>query len=264
MQKSWSEEENELLRKEWPTSDKSKIIELFPNREYKTIKGRASYLGIKKIESFKNLNKLSFLLEESCESFYWLGLLMADGHFSDRNEIKLTMSEKDQCQIDKFCELTGTKSKRYSDVESGGYISRPFYTVSVMDNYTVAYLKDLYAIESNKTKKPCEIRGICKGRFFIPWLAGFFDGDGCVLKDKKGTVNGLRIQIHSSWKENLDIISKSLERYEIVSRSYIDTQGYARLVVFSQENILKLCKLVSKSDIPLLDRKLPFALESLA
>jgi hypothetical protein len=264
MQKTWSEEETELLRKEWPTSTKQRILELFPSREYKSIKGRASYLKIKKVEFFNNINKLSFLLEKSNRSFYWIGLLMADGHFSSRNEIKLTLSEKDRCQIDNFCELTGTKYKRYSGVAYGKYTSKPFYAVSVMDNHTVSYLKDLYSIESNKTIKPCEIKGICKSKFFIPWFVGFFDGDGCVMKDKSGKANGLRIQIHSSWKENLDIISNTLKDYGVMSRSYIDTQGYARLVIFSTANMIKICELACNSNIQLLERKLPFALKSLA
>lgn len=263
MQKAWSNAEIDLLKTEWPTANKARISELFPDREYKTIKSKAYHLKIKKVPHFKNINKLSFLLEESNHAFYWIGLLMADGHFSERNEIRFTLSEKDKCQIEKFAELSGAKIKKFSNIESGGYISAPFYTISVMDANTISCLKARYRIESNKTKKPCRIDTICESRFFIPWFAGFFDGDGCVMKNNRGIANGLRIQIHSSWKENLDLISKTLDNLGIKSKSYLDTQGYAKLVIFSTKNILELCKISCEAKIPLLDRKLPFALQSL-
>lgn len=245
-QKSWTNEEDELFKTMWNKHSKSDILLAFPDRKYGSLKSHARFLNIKKDITTLSHNKLSILLNECNMSYYWLGFLMADGHFSKLMDIKLTISEKDIDHITKFANLVSTSVKT-----NKGYCS-----IAVRDVNTVKVLKEKYSIHSNKTEYPCNISSFNTKESFLAWFSGFFDGDGCVLK-RKGKVSGLRIQIHSSWIKNLEFISEKLKEYlNINSRSYIDTQGYARWVCFKDAGIL--IKEIQSLNLPIMERKLGF------
>jgi len=255
-QNKWSKEEDSLLIKYWPKKSKQDILNIFNNRSYESIKTRASILGLKKIDNFKNHNKLVKLLSESDESYYWIGFIMADGHISKKT-IKISLSIKDKDHLHKLIHYLGTELKLWyrKPHTLGKYKTSGSYTFSVMDAYTVPLLCKKFKIKSNKTEFAPRIDDIITSDYFIPWFCGFFDGDGCVLKKEEQPV-GLRIQIHSSWINVLFKITEKLNSLGVLSRSYIDTQGYSRLVVY-KKGLLPLIDMINDYSIPLMDRKLP-------
>jgi hypothetical protein len=264
-QKSWTTEEKDLLRSMWDKHSKSDILKAFPDRNYRSLKSVAHTLGCVKDKDLKYHNKLKNLVNESNESYYWLGLLMADGHFSKTYEIKLSLSAKDICIFEKFMKYIDYDANiKFSYGHTyGSYNSQNYNSISIRDINTVKILIEKYSIVSNKTKSPCDISSIQDKEKFISWFVGFFDGDGCMMKDSKGKLSGMRIQIHHSWIDNLDLISKKLlNDFDIKSRSYIDTQGYARWVCFGRENHMKFVDYVESLSLPYLDRKWGFAKQS--
>ena len=254
-QTHWTVQEDVLLEKLWDKDLKSNILKAFPYRTYKSIKTRANDFGFQKDKSILFHNKLKMLLEESNTNCYWIGFLMADGHFSKTWDIKLTLAIKDLNHLEKFAKLIDTKIHIGKSVKYKQYTSQPNCNISVRDISTVKILKEKYSIDSNKTKNPCDISLFDTKEKFLSWFAGFFDGDGCVLKNKSGKIEGLRIQIYNTWIKNLEFISEKLKEYlNINSRSYIDSQGYARWVCFKDAGIL--IKEIQSLNLPIMERKL--------
>lgn len=246
-QKMWTKEEEILLEELWPNSSKKDICNYF-DRSYTSIKGKAGLMGLKKLEDFKFENKLKVLTDETNQTFYWLGFLMADGHFSKRYEIKLTLKNTDEDHLKKFMDYIGCgELKTYKKI---------YLTIAVRDANSVKFLAKKYNINSSKTYLPCDLSSIQDKDLFLSFFTGFFDGDGCVLKTKIKP-NGIRIQVHSSWFDNLKWMSIQLNKfYGIEPKVYIDTQGFARFVMFRKEHLKKLFQEIKSLNIYYLERKI--------
>lgn len=253
-QKMWTAKEIKLLKKMWDMDSKNDILKAFPDRSYLSLKGKAQHLKIHKNKSILSHNKLSILLEERNEIYYWLGFLMADGHFSKLNDVKLTVAKKDLNHLKKFANLINANISNCRETRYNNYISKS-YSLAVRDVNTVSSLKVKYSINSNKTKNPCDISKFNTYEKFLSWFAGFFDGDGCVLKNSNGSISGLRIQIYHTWIYNLEFICEQIKSYlKVDSRAYIDSQGYARWVCFRNAKIIMHA--IQILNIPIMERKL--------
>jgi intein-encoded DNA endonuclease-like protein len=256
-QKHWTKEEDDTIITMWPNFSKKDIMKVFAGRSYNSLIARAQILNVSKNKDTLSHYKLISLLDNTEEAHYWIGLLMADGHFSKNFEIKLTLSEKDKSHVEKFAKALSVNVNKNKSVTYKGYVSSPSYSVAVRDSYTMKILIDRYSLSSNKTENPCNISSIISEKLFLAWFVGFFDGDGCVVKNKKGAPSGLRIQVHGSWIDNLQLITdKLLKDFGIVSRSYIDTQGYARLVCWGKVNLDKIKAALNDITVPFIHRKL--------
>ena len=73
--------------------EKSKeyILKLFPEYKWRSIQNIASYLKIKRNHSLIGGRKgnVSFLLNKSNESYYWLGLIASDGSIYNEGTLKI-------------------------------------------------------------------------------------------------------------------------------------------------------------------------------
>jgi hypothetical protein len=126
----------------------------------------------------RSKNKLSNLLKNSYIAYYWLGFLMADGHFSRKESIKLSINKKDLKHLEKFALFVN------------GYISsereNSVYTVNLMDKRVVKFLKKKFTISHIKTYIPPKIRIFKKmtDNQFLSFFVGYVDGDGSIIYDK--------------------------------------------------------------------------------
>lgn len=108
---NWSEKELLFLNNNYEILDKNELLnELLP-KTWVAINQKAYVLGLKR----KNKNSdLSVLLNEDPITYYWIGFLMADGHFSEKGLIQVNLSI---CDIDhlnklgKFISLTNKLNK---------------------------------------------------------------------------------------------------------------------------------------------------------
>ena len=123
-QKFWTDDEINLLKKMWDMDSKSDILKSFPNRSYTGIMVAAHKIGLHKDKSILSHNKLAILLEEKNEIYYWLGFLMADGHFSKLNDIKLAVSAKDLNHLEKFGKLINANISSCKKIKYNGYTSK--------------------------------------------------------------------------------------------------------------------------------------------
>ena len=164
---------------------------------------------------------MSKLLKGSLPAVYWMGFLLADGHFTKSGSaIQVSVALQDQDHLTRFANFVG------SNVRIGLNECR----TSLKNKQLFPSLIAAYDIQHNKTYNPPNLKKLelDKQQFFALFV-GFFDGDGCVNIKKNGDGYG-RIRVHASWFENLNFFSDLIiDRFGKLSRQrpLIDARGYA-------------------------------------
>jgi hypothetical protein len=194
------------------------------------------------------LSDLSPLLKEEPISYYWLGFLIADAHFNN-NRIIFCLSEKDKAQVEKFALF----------VNYHGAIKRSEgnYKIAVMHTDVVYRLRNNFKISNNKTIFPCDISKIIDDTLLICFLIGFIDGDGCIAQQTKRNDCSIKIKLHKSWAENLQIMSNRVCGVVKIKPAtvHINCYGYATLC-FSNSILVKYLKSqYIEMRLPVLTRK---------
>jgi hypothetical protein len=193
-------------------------------------------------------SELSILLLEIPETYYWIGFLMADGHFYDNNRIKLTLSCKDLEHIKKF--------QRYIKTDNISFYKNSV-CVSAMDVKIVPLIKNKFSITSHKTYEPCDITNITNDNLFISLFIGFVDGDGSISNIFKRKDSHILIKVYKTWINNLNYFSRrvsSLCNVRII-HTKINKKGYA-CISFSNSTLIKYLKRKEiELGLPVLSRK---------
>lgn len=137
---------------------------------------------------------LEKLLEDTPESCYWIGFLMADGHFDRQGgSVSLKLSIRDRQHVNKISKILDSKVHIYK-------VDKRRYAVTAKRNKIICNLiMNKYSICNNKTKNP-PIINILKDDLFIAFLIGFIDGDGHI----ENRTMGIEISCYKSWKNNLN------------------------------------------------------------
>ena len=192
-----------------------------------------------------NKNKkcdMTSLLENSRESFYWLGFLMADGHFSDKNRLQIMISIKDELHLDKLKTFLKVEIKTYKSVLDKVYVG-----ISAMDTKVIREIKSRFSIVSSKTLTPCNISSLTEEELFCLSI-GFIDGDGCIDKQYNRVHPKLRVKCHPSWLPNLKLLYP-------LGRSYLDSRGYANVSISETELLVNMKLRAEYLKLPIMTRK---------
>ena len=193
---------------------------------------------------------LSVLLKNLPESYYWVGFIMADGHITDNKRLKLVLSLKDIDHLKKF--------KSYISLKSEIKIYKNSCGISVMDSVYIKSLCEKFNIKQNKTYNPPDIsvfENIQEEKLKYALLAGFIDGDGNISSRlPKSNAFFLRIQLHSSWINILQIFHKMIDP-EGLNTVKINNRGYAQFVISNTEILKNLKERILNLNIPILLRK---------
>jgi len=191
---------------------------------------------------------LSVLLNETPTSYYWMGFLIADGHFYNRGAIKLHLSEKDREQINKFRRFVHYSGKAKT------------CTMNAMNPTVVHKIMNKFHITNLKTYNPCSIRWI-EGDLLFSLIVGMFDGDGNI-RWRNNSVSALEMKLHKNWFENLRFIESFLYEYlkveksKNVSLTRLRKDGYS-VIILSDRYLLALIRKKSEElKIPFMKRKL--------
>lgn len=185
----------------------------------------------------KRLGDCSFLLEESYESLYWIGFLLADGHFSNSKRIKLCLANKDSEHVKIFCDKIGCNFILNKDKNP---------EVTIMHTEVVSKLCEKFKIKSNKTYFPADISSIT-GEKLTALTIGFIDGDGCIKFQTGRNKPLLSIKCHNSWLNNLKYM---------FGQAYIDKgSGYALVNIGKIETLKYYKNFVVENNLPILKRK---------
>lgn len=196
----------------------------------------------------KRFNNLKVLLEETPETYYWIGFLLADGHFDNGKRIIVGLSEHDRDHLEKFAKYIGYEGT-ISLVKKGPYSA---VRLSAMDTEVVGKLCEKFGIENNKTyNPPASLRWVSED-LFICLMAGLIDGDGNITNFYKRNDAFIRIKQHKSW---LPILREIGEYFGESDRVKINKQGYAEVEITGFPKIRELKKKLLEYNLPLMDRK---------
>jgi len=179
----------------------------------------------KKIHKKNYPSKIEKLLNETAESYYWIGYLLADGHFYKNYRVRFTQNGEDKVSVEKFKKYieAETQVKYRTDIDCAEF--------SIMNVDVIKQIEEKFDIKSDKTYNPPQ-KTIFEN-MDIDMLAylfiGFVDGDGHIGNLHKRKDFNLQIKVHSSWYDILKIFEKRL--FGLDNHTKINKQGYARLII---------------------------------
>ncbi len=190
----WTEKEVNFLISNYMYLSKIEL-EKHLNKTWSGIRSKAMELGLKRSQC---KNKIRNLLNESCEAYYWMGFLMADGYFRfESYQIHLNLSNKDFNHIKKYINFIEFDHGSIVDRNNDGILSKH---VGCGDKYSFLNIVDKFGIKKSKTYNGFNVDKILnlKDDFFLSFLIGFIDGDGN-LSVKKNGCKEIRIRCHKNW-----------------------------------------------------------------
>lgn len=190
-------------------------------------------------------NKLSNLLDESPESYYWLGFLLADGHFSNNNRLVLSISRKDQDHLKNLLSFLNCDSEIRDHSFEWHDTDYDMSALSIMDTNSISIMRDKYKIESNKTKQPPDLSSLSGINKFCVMI-GFVDGDGSIQYQTGRTDCKISVKCYSSWLDNLKFLFGSAR---------INSAGYAYHCTADNEIIRAWKRKVLDLKLPIMHRK---------
>jgi DNA-binding CsgD family transcriptional regulator len=179
---------------------------------------------------------LSSLLEETPEAYYWIGFLLADGHF-ENGRIKFHLASKDSDQVKKFANFIKW---------TGNFDDRGELGIGVAAKHTevVDELCKKFDIKKNKTYNPPKTILNHNKELLKYLLIGFIDGDGTINE------NSIRFRIHSSW---LNILNEFANLFDNEKKATTTKDGYAYWRINKHNTTEVLLPLMSS--VPYLKRK---------
>ena len=252
--KEWSDDDIQMLYDSYPSFDKTQLMNVFPNRKWNLIVSKANKLSIKRNNKHleKIIGKTEKLLFDDVISYYWIGFLLADGHFSKNNRMSVTLSIKDREHLLKlatYLESNLKVNKKQTTV-----------TISILDTYNVRKIKEKFDISNNKTENLPKIESFLKisDENLFSLIVGYIDGDGSIGKQYSRNDAILRIQVHKNWLPFLYMINHFLQKYiglTIKSHPYINKSGYAQICIANSEFLNKIKKKTIEFNIPFMERK---------
>lgn len=125
------------------------------------------------------MSNLDKLLEESLESFYWLGFIIADGSFY-KYRFELGLKESDLSHLEKFKDFLQSNSKIIYRSKTKSY------RFGFNNRFSIPKVMEKYGIHYAKTYNPCTFDPFknYSQNLLMSLFIGIIDGDGHI--DKQG------------------------------------------------------------------------------
>ena len=234
MKKEWSKEEEQFIVDNFEKMSNEEIANSL-NRSVSSIRMKAKRLNVKRKSKYQ-YNKNFFETIDSEEKAYWLGFIYADGWIclSESNaEVGIQLKDSDYEHLKKFNKsIEGNIEVNRFMATNGFGIDKEYPSCSIRI-YCKKMALDLEKNGATKNKtKTIQLPNLSK-EFIIPFLRGYFDGDGCLQLDKKR--NCMRFDYCSASKIMLEQIRKFLyDNYNITS--YISKEERSK----SKDGIIRI------------------------
>jgi len=248
-----TEQEIELVKNNWGNSSLEEMKQLLPHRSVTTLYSIAKLAGVS-CEYRQRQSNMAKLLDDSNDSWYWLGFILADGHISKRGQLSIMLSDYDEDHLTKFAQYIGsTVIRPYNNpniVYTNRYTmdadksARSMVRVSSRNIDIAPKISTLLGLkDSNKTINPPTKLHLLDQRRLECLFIGFFDGDGSMPSAK--------IECHKSWL----VVFELFQSNGLLMNTRINARGYVCATVpLAVRNRLRLI------DVPKLDRKWPLPL----
>lgn len=196
-------------------------------------------------------------------SFYWLGFLLADGHFriKPKNTVELSveLSDRDLDHMQKLLLFLGRSIDTYTSrtrITTLCNHQQTHVSFRLSSNKELFDLVTTFDIHSNKTEYPPKIENYnsLSLNYKYSLLIGYIDGDGYV-RGRKGCRDG-KLECHISWKDFYSFFSTILTSGKLVETIRPDKQNKASITLYlSSKDIKQLYLFAIDNKLPILYRK---------
>ena len=249
----WSKKSEELLSSLYGRATNKELKTALPQFTRCAIIRRADKLKLVKIKYDRNrLSDLSILLSESLVSYYWIGFMLADGHFNSSGRFQVNICDEQHIKtFANYIKHTGKiHVKTFPDPSDK---HKTLYSLTCYDKEIVTAIRLKFDIQNTKTYNPPKNYANFTEEQSMAILLGFIDGDGCI---KFG--GSMTICCHSSWKDIITYWYKIAYNYFDIERTTqepkIGNTGYL-IGSLSVSVIKEFKKFAIKNKLPLLTRK---------
>lgn len=216
-------------------------------------------------------NNAENLLNDSFESYYWLGFIMADGSV-ENTRIAISLSSKDKVHLLKLKKFLNKDISFYDFRRTATYGEQIVSTLIVTDKFNITKIRNLFRIEGRKTYNPPTLP-IMSDEQFLSFVCGYIDGDGCINIQKGGTYTNkkgevkryertdpiMQVKCHSSWENLLrqmgERLCKILDEDVSKSKIRIDKRGYVVWRLYGNQILGKLKIRLNELSLPKMERK---------
>lgn len=241
--------------------DKMSYVEIANVLGYteRQVRGKINNMGLTKVRQF---DKHYFENIDSSNKAYWLGFIYADGYVISREgsnyELGIELNRNDEYHLKKFNDELGGVHKIYQkhkDLYIADNKEMSSVDSSLIRIYSADIVNDLqkHGIIQDKTNIADTYPEV-EGVFFMDFLRGYIDGDGCIYVAKEFKKS--QVHITSCYRNVLDYISKRLEsEYGISSTVYKEKDRKHRLYISSKDVIKFLDLLYKDLNCTCLNRK---------
>lgn len=198
----------------------------------------------------KPRSDLSILLEDSIETFYWIGFILADGCVTN-NKLVVDLSCLDKEHLYKLATYLKT-----INVINRTSKNRQYVRINCRDIINLPKICNKFDLKTKKTYNPPNKFEFSKD-LLLSMFIGYIDGDGSIqtYKNRKDFI--LKFHIHSSWRDWLIKFQNLLEsELNLKLPSPIITKaGFCSWVISQTKVLIFLKKFIIKNNIPALERK---------
>lgn len=194
---------------------------------------------------------LSPLLARTPVALYWMGFLLADGHFSE-TALSVLLGAKDENHLIALSKFIGGVVHHGVTKGYGGECKT--VSLRIMHTEITKNLRMQWGIVNRKTQNPPNLSWLTSKEMLYV-LIGFIDGDGCIKKRSNGRGSRIKLVCHSSWVAPLQLLIDAA--HEEAGRGsatvYVCKRGFAT-VTFGLAEVLRMLKRCA-SQVPSLSRK---------
>lgn len=211
----WSDQEVQQLQLRYEHTRPAELVQFLPGRTPDAIKLKAAKLGLKQSRfNLKRADGIGRLLDGSLQSWYWLGMMLADGCIRSNGVIILSQSAKDAHRVDALASYTDTTDWVYGVDQTTNFGRTTGRRLQLKHIDHAAALSSLLMINGAKTVSPPPLwRYKISRDQWIALIVGFVDGDGTVIHNHPTWRRGaVVIKCHSSWTDNLQLMTDLLYR----------------------------------------------------
>jgi hypothetical protein len=195
----------------------------------------------------KKDSNMGVLLEETNESYYWIGFILADGHINKSNRLKVVLAIKDFEHLNKLKNFLNIQKITNTTISS---------SIAAMDVEIINILCKKFDINQNKTIHPPNLeifKNINNKDLLLSLIAGFIDGDGSIRNQSMGRKDfKLEIKCHKNWLSILQFFCLEICKKDFTK---INNQGYAYFCISDTVILKELKRSIELLNIPILKRK---------
>jgi hypothetical protein len=247
---SYSNEEVQYLKDNWPSTTPKKVIQqALSGHSWSSIKVKAKKLGLDRAPNLRE-RKLDHIMKATIPNAYLWGLMYADGYIGDKGNFQIGLWKKDSEFLSKIGDVF-----KLGELKPAG---SDMVKVEVSDKACTTELKELLGYKTQKTyNPPDDINFLPTLEMQLAFLIGFSDGDGCITFDKNNSFKHLRIVVHHNWYSFLEELASSisLETSLTFNVNTANSRGNTTLYMGSKSNHKFLIDFIEKHNLPVMKRK---------